>query len=162
MPSLTPTHRSSETTEAAFNGGVISGLLTCIPSTAGVYAAMQNAAFRKSTNWQSRTALVIMPPLFVFALASEHTLSHKMKEMASESEHSKNVNEWAMKNQSFEEDQTSGASIQRKVSSGVTEKQLHAIYKKSVEESGVRVIPGDSLSIHHKIANFWQENPFKM
>lgn len=162
MPSLTPSNRSLETTEAAFNGGMLSGLLTFIPSTTAVYAAMQNAAFRKSTNWQSRTALVIMPPLFVFALASEQTLSHRMKEMASESDHSKNVNEWALKNQSPEEDQTSGGSIQRKVSSGVTEKHLHALYRKSVEESGVRIIPGHSLSIHHKIANFWQDNPFKM
>ena len=159
MPSLTPLNRSSETTDAAFNDGMLSGLLTFIPSTTGVYVAMKNAAFRKSTNWQSRTALVIMPPLFVFALASEHTLSHKMKEMASESDHSKRVNEFAMKN---EENNPSGHSLQRTVSSGVTEKHLHALYKKSVEDSGVRIIPGDSLSIHHKIANFIQDNPFKM
>merc|ERR1740136_479363 len=42
------------------------------------------------------------------------------------------------------------------------DRQLHALYRKSVEESGVRIVPGDSLSIHHLVANFWQENPFKI
>lgn len=41
-------------------------------------------------------------------------------------------------------------------------KQLVELYRKSVENSGVRIVPGNSLGIHHKFANFWQENPFKM
>jgi len=35
------------------------------------------------------------------------------------------------------------------------DKQLHALYHKSVEELGVRIIPGNLLGVHHQIANFW-------
>jgi hypothetical protein len=39
------------------------------------------------TNSQSRTAIAIMPPLFVFAVTAEQKLTHRMHEVASESEH---------------------------------------------------------------------------
>lgn len=41
----------------------------------------------KVTNAQSRTAIVIMPPLFIFAVTSEQKLTHRMHEVASENEH---------------------------------------------------------------------------
>ena len=41
----------------------------------------------KFTNGQSRTAIAIMPPLFVFAVTSEQKLTHRMHEVASENEH---------------------------------------------------------------------------
>jgi hypothetical protein len=59
MPSLTPQHRAEETAEHAFRDGMLSGVLALIPSSAAVYAAMQNKQFVRSTNWQSRTALII-------------------------------------------------------------------------------------------------------
>ena len=59
MPSLTPQHRAEETAEHAFRDGMLSGLLALVPSSAAVYAAMQNKQFVRSTNWQSRTALII-------------------------------------------------------------------------------------------------------
>ena len=64
MPSLTPQHRAEETAEHAFRDGMLSGLLALVPSSAAVYAAMQNKQFVRSTNWQSRTALIISECIF--------------------------------------------------------------------------------------------------
>lgn len=158
MPSLTPAARSAEATAAAFYDGLVSGALTLIPSTAAVYTAMRNSKFRRATNWQSRTAIAIMPPLFMFAITSEMKLSHKMEEMASESTYAREVNDWAEK----EHVKNSKQSLQRKETEQGLEKKLHALYTKSVEDSGVRIIPGDTLGVHHKVANFGQENPFKI
>jgi len=80
-----------------------------------------------------------------------------MEEMASESTHSRHVSEWA--ETKHEDDKH---SLQRMETDTGLEKKLHALYKQSVEESGVRIVPGDSLGVQHKVANFWQENPFKI
>ncbi len=48
---------------------------------------------------------------------------------------------------------------------GYDEDQENALvekFRESVVNSGVRVVPGHSLGVHHQIANFWQENPFKI
>lgn len=160
MPSLTPSHRSDEATGAATRDGIISGFLTLIPSTAAVYAAMKTSPkFVKVTNWQSRTALAIMPPFFMYALSAEKKLTHKMEEMATQTEHSKKVNEWAQNSNIG----NSAANVKGSTNvGGTTERQLLALYRQSVEESGVRIIPGDKLGIHHQSANFFQENPFKI
>ena len=167
MPSLTPSHRAAEATSAATLDGLMSGLLTLIPSSAAVYAAMRSSTtFVRSTNWQSRTALVIMPPFFMYALSSEMKLNHKMREMASEADHSREVSEWAEKQQQDTQKSVNEKSetLTRKESAkeGVTNRQLHALYKRSVEESGVRIVPGDTLNVHHMAANFLQEHPFKI
>ena len=66
--SLTPQSRSAEATSVAMNEGLMNGLMTLIPSTGAVYLAMKNSPrFLARTNMQSRTALAIMPALFVFA-----------------------------------------------------------------------------------------------
>ena len=66
--SLTPQERNAEATSAAMWEGSVNGILTLIPSTGAVYAAMRNSPrFLARTNMQSRTALAIMPALFVFA-----------------------------------------------------------------------------------------------
>ena len=103
-----------------------------------------------------------MPPFFMYVLSAEKKLNHKMEEMKNRADHSKKVNEWA--EESKISDNTGVNGIRRKDSckEGVTNKQLMALYRKSVEESGVRIIPGDTLSIHHQTANFFQENPFKI
>lgn len=156
MPSLTPSHRSNEATSAAATDGLISGFFTLIPSTAAVYFAMKTSPkFLKITNWQSRTALAIMPAFFMYAFAAEKKLTHKMEEMASEADHTKKVHEWAHANN----------MIQRKDSSkeeGAADRQLMALYRQTVQDSGVRIVPGDTLGIHHRAANFFQENPFKI
>jgi len=48
---------------------------------------------------------------------------------------------------------------------GYDDEQENALvekFRESVVNSGVRVVPGNSLGLHHEIANFWQENPFKI
>jgi len=87
MASLTPEDKREEVTAAAFNDGMINGAMTFIPSFAGLWLALKNPTFRKVTNAQSRTAIVIMPPLFIFAVTSEQKLTHRMHEVASENEH---------------------------------------------------------------------------
>lgn len=164
MPSLTPTDRSIEAIQAATYDGIISFGLTLVPSTFVVYTAMKNKKFVRATNWQSRTALVIMPSLFMYAISSEMKLNHKMEEMASENAHHKEVSRWAEENQKQRRGQESSTynSHDKAAETLDVENQLHKIYQKSVEESGVRIVEGDKLGVHHKIANFWQENPFKI
>lgn len=91
MPSLTPEHRRDEVTSVAFNDGIVNGVMMFVPTLGGLFLAMKNPTFRKITNAQSRTALAIMPPLFIFAVTSEQKLTHKMHEVASESEHNLEV-----------------------------------------------------------------------
>eukprot|EP00977_Amphora_coffeiformis_P003330 scaffold618_cov175-Amphora_coffeaeformis.AAC.12 len=66
--SLTPAERNAEATSAAMWEGGVNGLMTLVPSTTAVYLAMKNSpTFFARTNMQSRTALAIMPALFMFA-----------------------------------------------------------------------------------------------
>jgi len=91
MASLTPESRRAEVTASAFNDGMINGAMMFVPSLGGLWLAMRNPRFRQLTNAQSRTALTIMPPLFTFGLTSEQQLTHRMHEVASESEHNMEV-----------------------------------------------------------------------
>lgn len=82
-----------------------------------------------------------------------------MNEIADESEHSKQMMEWSTKTK------TGKDGTEQKVESISNldaDKQITALYKKSVEESGVRIIAGERLGPHHIFANFWQEHPFKL
>ena len=45
-----------------------------------------NANIKQFTNWQSRTAMVVMPALFAFTFSSENRMVHRMKEVANETE----------------------------------------------------------------------------
>ena len=97
-----------------------------------------------------------------------------MREMAQESAHSSQVSEWGEQHQrkmeemkqqreSLSRDSTKRATLQNHtLSEAEREKQLAEIYRKGVENSGIRIVPGSSLGLHHQIANFWQENPFKI
>lgn len=147
MPSLTPEHRREEVTSSAMNDGLINGALMFIPSLAGLYLAMRNPTFRKVTNGQSRTAIAIMPPFFTFALTSEQKLTHRMHEVAVESEHNLETVAWAEE--------------QRKNQLSDREIRLHDLYRQSILESGVRLVDTPTLSNYHKSANFVQANPFK-
>lgn len=119
-----------------------------------------------------------MPPLFAFAAAAEHKLVHSMHEMASHAEHSKEMAQWSHEQQ--RELHEHRKSLQRMttqkilaepgmredgnlmVSDEEHERKILEKFRESVLNSNVRVVPGDSLGIHHSIANFWQENPFKI
>jgi len=145
MPSLTPEHRRDEVTATAFNDGIMNGALMFIPSLAGLFLAMKNPTFRKVTNAQSRTAIAIMPPLFTFGLTGEQKLTHRMHEVASESEHNLQTVAWAEKQKT--------ASPQ--------EVRLHDLYRQSILQSGVRLVDTPELSFYQNSANFIQSNPFK-
>lgn len=135
----------------------------------------------QATNWQSRTALVIMPPLFAFAAAAENKLVHSMHDMASQAEHSKQMAEWSSKKQLDEHraklqkmttqkilaepGMRDEGNLIRKHDDGEEEEHERRVlekFRESVVNSGVRVVAGDSLGVHHRIANFWQDNPFKI
>ena len=55
--------------------------------------------FVKATNWQSRTAMVIMPPFFAFVAGAEHNLVHNMQKMASTAEHTKQMADWSQQHE---------------------------------------------------------------
>jgi len=180
MSSYTPREKADATVWEAMKEGFASGGLVAIPSTLAVYAAMTfSPKFVKSTNWQSRTALVIMPPLFAFAAASENKLVHRMHEMAAEKSHSREMAEWSTQSQqkmlNDHKHQLKKMSTQKILAQpGMTdrgaltiqenvekEREIAGKFRESVVNSGVRVVPGE-LGVHHRLANFWQENPFKI
>lgn len=163
MASLTPKSRQEEVTDAAWNEGMANGGLILLPSMGGLYMAMQNARFRKLTNWQSRTAIVIMPALFAFALTSEHKMYHRMTEVAEETEHAIKSVEWAdnqiRRNTRRMKDQYGNDNdvVHKK-----KKEEQRQLYRQSVLNSGVRVVEGTELSTYERTANFIHANPFKV
>lgn len=128
MPSLTPLTRRDEVADEAFKEGLINGVFTLIPTTAAVYIAVQKSAWlRRSTNMQARTALCIMPALFMFAFTSEEKVVHRMREIAKETQHSHDSVQWA-------ERQLSPDAMAH-------QRELTDLYRRAVYESGVRVVP---------------------
>jgi len=151
MTSLTPLSEKERVTKNAFEEGLLNGLFTMIPAAGIVFAlTKQSPAFRLRTNVQARTAMVVMPGLFMFAITAEDKIVHDMKNMAREAQHAHDSVNWA-ENQltATYEDQQQAA-------------ELSDLYKRAVYESGVRVVPGDSLSMQHIAANYVAENPFKV
>lgn len=178
MTSLT-TKDAEATVWVAMKEGFISGGLTAIPSTLAVYAAMNfSPKFVKATNWQSRTAMAIMPPLFAFAAGAENKLIHTIHEKAGRKEHSKQMAEWSQEHELHEHKRKLQKMSTKKIlaqpgmeegnlktmgaHNEEREEKILAKFRENVVNSGVRVVSGDSLGVQHKIANFWQENPFKI
>ncbi|KAL7510110.1 hypothetical protein ACHAXN_010666 [Cyclotella atomus] len=179
MPSYTPKEQAETTVWDAMYAGFASMGLAAIPTSAGVYAAMQfSPKFVKATNWSSRTAILIMPPLFAFAYSAESKLVHRMHEMASDAEHSKHMAEWTHQHMIKEHKEQLKRMATQKIlqqpgmENVVThktegddeahEKEIVDKFRESVLNSNIRVIPGNELGFYHKVANFWQENPFKI
>lgn len=146
MASLTPKHRSDEVTNAAMKEGLVNGGIVFAPCLAAMWAALKNPKFRKLTNVQSRTALVIMPPLFAFAFTAENKLIHRMEEVASETEHTIHTVHWAEKQKTASPDEI----------------KLHELYRNAILDSGVRLVDTPQLTSYQKAANYVQSNPFKM
>lgn len=128
-----------------------------------------------------------MPTLFVFSLSAEMKLSHRMKEVSRETEHSHAAVKWAEEEHynKMLDQQTSRLDVMSKEqhhihgNAGIiqkdlvdkamedmgeeeTEKQLMELYRRSIRESGVNIVPGDTLQFHHRVANYISENPFKI
>lgn len=103
-----------------------------------------------------------------------------MHEMAHEAEHSKNMAEWTQQHMLNEHKKELQRMTTQRIlsqpgmsgqkldlpsddeSDDEVERKIVARFRESVLNSGVRVVPGDSLGLYHKVANFWQENPFKI
>lgn len=102
-----------------------------------------------------------MPPLLMFGITSELKLQHLMSQMAGEAEHTAKVTEWANKKIDADSLQKQ-LTVYDKLSPEERERKLSELYMQSVGGSGVRIVPGNKLGIHHLVANFWQENPFKV
>jgi hypothetical protein len=160
MSSLTPKHREAEAVAEATNEGFFNGLLVLIPSVAAVGLALRHSpAFAMRTNWQSRTAMAVMPAFFVTALTGEQRLSHRMREMASESQHHSETVLWAEKELRKQREQQQQQLSLTDPSKTETE-HLAALYNQSVRESGVCVV--DELHWYHKAANYTGQNPIKV
>lgn len=159
--SLTPIARADEATAAATYDGLINAFFTLLPCGGALKIAMNNPEFMKRTNNQSRTALVIMPTLFVFAWTAEHKLNHKMREMAQETQHAVDTVRWG-------EQQLARHNTARQKSNAPlltdteADRHLTELYMNSVKQSGVNIVPGTELAFHQQTANFVAENPFKV
>jgi hypothetical protein len=153
--SLTPLSRADATVAEASAEGFWNGLLTLIPSTTAVALLVRNSPyFVTRTNWQSRTAMAIMPAMFVAALTSEMKLSHRMREIAVETQHGHATVQWAEQELQQQQQQTKSHLSETQ--------QLAALYQKSVEHSGVCIVKGDRLQWYHQFANYTQEYPFRV
>lgn len=157
--SLTPEERSGDAKWAAIVDGAMSAMMTGLASASAVWYSQKNIpSFRKLTNFQSKTALVIMPPLFAFGFASESTLLTFQRRMAEDA--------IAVKDDSVKSSALEDSKKLRQYNAVETEKQLAEIYKRDFKKKGkhndFRIVKGDSLSPHHIFANYFQENPFKM
>lgn len=98
--------------------------------------------------------MIIMPPLFAFGLSSESKLLRYQREMADDATRMKDVTTKTYSN-------ASALSERNRLD---TEARISDLYKQHIshKRSGIRVVEGESLGPHHLLANFWQENPFKM
>jgi hypothetical protein len=123
------------------------------------------------TNWQSRTAMVLMPALFAFAFTAENKLIHRMEEVADETELALASVEWADREQRKRlQDAQKATTAMMMLRDPVMHKtiiekddELKVLYRQSIVENGhIRIVDGDSLGIHHKAANYVQANPIKV
>lgn len=160
--------QKQEATRAALRDGLISGLCGLIPSGLGVwYFSNYSKKFLQYTNYSTRTALVIMPPLFMFGLTSETTINSTVRNSQNRKQHAKEINQW-VDSTSYIDPVGATRSTQEtklmldKMTMEEQQTRLSSLYAKSVEDSGMRIVEGSSLGPHHILANFWQEHPFKV
>ena len=167
--SLTPMERADEAVHAANLEGIINGFMTLIPSVATVGLLVRNnATFAARTNWQSRTAMAIMPAMFISALTSEHKLSHRMRQMAVEAQHGTETVHWAEQQLALQQSQAQQDQASQNhqnyntttTSIATTTQQLASLYQQSVESSGVCIVP--SLFWYHHVANYTAQYPFRV
>lgn len=149
MTSLTPESRSAEATSEASYVGAFNGICTLIPSIGlTALAYYRHPTFKLRTTPQSRTAIAIMPALFVAALSSELKLSEKMKQIANETQHNHETVKWA-------EEQW-----QKHGNENTQAQHLSELYEQSIRNTGVCIVP--ELQWYHQAANFTAENPLKV
>jgi hypothetical protein len=98
--------------------------------------------------------MAIMPAFFIFTLTSEQKMTHRMGEVAQETEHSIKSVEWA--------EREHRRQLNQSASDAQKEAELRALYRQAILESSVRVVPGSSLAWYQQGANYIQSNPFKV
>ena len=159
--SLTPLERADETIAAANTEGLINGLITLLPSIATVGLLVRNnTTFAARTNWQSRTAMAIMPAMFISALTSEQKLSHHMRQMASETQHGTDTVHWAEAQLAALQQQQQQQQQDILPTTSTTTQQLASLYQQSVQSSGVCIVP--QLHWYHHVANYTAQYPFRV
>jgi len=90
-----------------------------------------------------------------------------MEEMAEEAHHAKDLQKWQDNNEQERQPKMFGyvrgkEDDHRASEIRDQELQMTNMYRNSIENSGVRIVPGASLSPHHVACNFIQEHPFKL
>jgi hypothetical protein len=179
-----------EARAAALDEGLGMGLLT-LSVTLGTFlvAKARSQRFMKLTNWQSRTALIIMPPLFMYQLTTDQTYVLKMQQLRKDTDHSIQTVYWAneqikkrKKNQQGSSNDTSESDVASSSSSTLNADdtvgavvpaddtmalgetlQLHRLYQMSIDrDENVTIVPGDKLQWYHRFANFVANNPVKV
>lgn len=161
--SLTPENRRKETVDSAISDGMVNALLVFIPTLGGLAIAMRNPGFLMRTNWQSRTAIAIMPALFAFGLTSENSLSSKMHQLADKARHTEDFVHWAERKYDEYQNPDSDDHVQtRPLNNQEIEQQLADMYLDSVNQEHVKIVPGDKLKVHHRVANYVAAHPIKV
>ena len=98
-----------------------------------------------------------MPPLFVFALTSELKVAQSVRENIYNNHNQRQSVEWA------EQQHKENLKVKTQSFSQIEkDQQITELYRQSVTNSGVRVVPGDHLGVHHRLMNFGQDNPLKI
>jgi hypothetical protein len=159
--SLTPESRKDEAVQASHNEGVFNAACTLIPSIGAMALALRHPTFLARTNWQSRTAITITPACFVYFLTSEHKLSHKMREIAQETQHSTATVQWAEDQWKEEVARRQRLANEQQQQQQLSESQhITALYRQSLASTGVCVVP--ELHWYHTAANYTAANPIKV
>jgi hypothetical protein len=157
--SLTPQTRADEAVKAAHDEGVLNFFIALVPSMGSVALAMRYSPyFVKRTNWQIRTALILSPPSFAYMLTGEQKLSHKMREIASETQHSEETVKWA--EQQWQEELKRRQQVEQQQNTLTESEHIAALYKQSLAGTGVRIVP--ELQWYHNTSNYISENPVKV
>lgn len=179
MSSLTPKSRRNEALDEVMKDGFWMGSLVLIPSMSAIYMAMRHSPiFVQRTNWQSRTAMAIMPALFAFAFTAESRLHEKMVTIANEEERKtklllmEHTTTTPMKNQSNATNTMQNYQLNNNNNNNINsinksnqeiQHELMALYQKSLAQSHVKfnIVDMEELSWHHKLGNYVSANPIK-
>lgn len=149
---LNPASSAPSVISAAIFEGAKSALMAAVPSGGLVYYFYKSKSdfFRKSTGPSSRTALVIMPPLFMFALTSElEIIRLKRKE--------------ARDIQLTEERRINpGKVMNEEKASVVTQESVIELNNTYTRNFGSPVRIRENMGVHHHFSNIVAGHPFKV
>ncbi|KAL7576236.1 hypothetical protein ACA910_013716 [Epithemia clementina (nom. ined.)] len=164
MPSLTPLTHTNETSSDAVKQGLLAGVMVLVPTTSAVYLAMRTSPlFLMRTNWQSRTAMAIMPALFTFGFVAETHMHHTMQAMAHEEEEQLRSFAMMSSNNNSKNNTTKSTTTSYKENTAAQQQHdLMALYQRTLEREKYHIVTGvDELGPHHRLANYVSAHPIK-